>query len=524
MKSSIRLKMTLTFTALLIIMIFACWLMNYLFIEGYYQKEKLNILVDSYYEVNLIAGSDQINEENQINSGIEKIEAKNSVNVYLISEKTMTNPDNTHSLPVLSFIYPIEMDINNRNVSKDMLKVNIYNKMIDTLSLYLYGNYGPQNSKTAELLDNESDKYTIYKTFDPEVNSSYIDLVGYLQNDCLINIRTPYGNIKESAILSGRFLAIAGGIVTILGIIILIILSRSFTKPILELAVISDKMAGLDFDNKYVGERKDEIGILGKSLNRLSDNLENTITELKTANIELERDIKVRDKNEEMRKEFLSNVSHELKTPIALIQGYAEGLADNVNDDPENRNYYCDVIIDEAGKMNSIVKKLLTLNEIEFGKQQLCLEHFAINELIDAVAMSIDILAKQKQVTIINHLQETVFVWADPTLIEEVVTNYLSNALNHADGQKLIEIGYTLTENKIRINVFNTGENIPEKDINSIWDKFYKVDKARTREYGGSGIGLSIVKAIMEQHNQRYGVENLPSGVLFWFELDIKNL
>ena len=111
-------------------------------------------------------------------------------------------------------------------------------------------------------------------------------------------------------------------------------------------------------------------------------------------------------------------------------------------------------------------------------------------------------------------------MWADEFKIEEVITNYLNNAMNHLDGERQITISIFREGDQVRITVFNTGQHIPEEDLDNLWTKFYKVDKARTREYGGSGIGLSIVKAIMNSLQQEYGVQNYENGVEFWFELD----
>ena len=309
---------------------------------------------------------------------------------------------------------------------------------------------------------------------------------------------------------------------TILCVIIMIFLSNHYTKPILKLAQIAKKMENLDFDVRYKENRNDEIGVLGHSMNSLSDKLEQTISELKTANNELELDLQRRSEQEQMRQEFLANVSHELKTPIALIQGYAEGLQDNVNDDPESREFYCEVIVDEADKMNKMVKKLLSLNQLEFGNGQVHLEHFDLQQVAQSVLSSSEILFRQKEVTLSYNGDHPVYVWADEYMTEEVVMNYVSNALNHIDGEKIIEVKIVSCDGKARVSVFNTGKPIPEEDIDKIWSKFYKVDKARTREYGGNGIGLSIVKAIMEAHNQAYGVKNYDNGVEFWFELDEK--
>ncbi len=262
--------------------------------------------------------------------------------------------------------------------------------------------------------------------------------------------------------------------------------------------------------------------MLGDNFNRMSTQLENTISELKSANNELQRDIEDKIKIDKMRKEFLDNVSHELKTPIALIQGYAEGLKENISDDPESREFYCDVIMDEASKMNKLVKNLLTLNQLESGKDAVVMERFDIVSLIRGVLQTMDIMIGQKKAKVIFDEQKPIYVWADEFKTEEVVTNYVSNALNHLDGDRQIEIKLVDEDSRVKVTVFNNGTPIPEADIPNLWNKFYKVDKARTREYGGSGIGLSIVKAIMESMNQEYGVQNFDNGVEFWFTLDRK--
>ena len=294
------------------------------------------------------------------------------------------------------------------------------------------------------------------------------------------------------------------------------------TKPLLKLTEISRRMSNLDFEARYEGGGEDEIGTLGENFNKMSEELEHTISELKTANNELQEDIEQKKQIDEMRKEFLSNVSHELKTPIALIQGYAEGLKECINDDAESREFYCEVIMDESAKMNNMVKKLLTLNQLEFGNDQTAMERFDLTDLVRGVVQAAQLLADQKEAQIAFPQVEPVYVWGDEFKVEEVVTNYVSNALNHVDGDKKIEVKIMRKDNHVRLSVFNTGKPIPEEDLDKIWIKFYKVDKARTREYGGSGIGLSIVKAIMESMHQKFGVVNYDNGVEFWFELEEK--
>lgn len=305
------------------------------------------------------------------------------------------------------------------------------------------------------------------------------------------------------------------------GIVILVMTNR-ITRPISELTKLSEKMSDLDFDARYQSRAGNEIDVLGDNFNKMSRKLESTISELKSANNKLQKDIEDKIKIDEMRKEFLDNVSHELKTPIALIQGYAEGLNENISDDPESREFYCEVIMDEASKMNKLVKNLLTLNQLESGKDAPVMERFDIVSLIRGVLGSMHIMIEQKEATVIFEETEPVYVWADEFKIEEVVTNYTSNALNHLDGERKVEIKVLQEEDCVKVTVFNTGTPIPEEDIPNLWNKFYKVDKARTREYGGSGIGLSIVKAIIESMNQKYGVCNYDNGVEFWFTLDCR--
>lgn len=298
---------------------------------------------------------------------------------------------------------------------------------------------------------------------------------------------------------------------------------KRITNPISELTVLSSRMKNLDFDAKYKCRAGNEIDELGENFNKMSEELEKTISELKSVNNQLQKDIENKIRIDQQRQEFLNNVSHELKTPIALVQGYAEGLKENISDDPESREFYCDVIMDEAAKMNKLVKNLLTLNHLEEGRDEVKMERFDIVSLIKGILQSMDIMIQQKEAKVSFEAEEPVYVWADEFRIEEVVTNYTSNALNHLDGDREIEICVCPEGDRVKITVFNTGIPIPEADIPNLWKKFYKVDKARTREYGGSGIGLSIVKAIMESHNQEYGVRNYDNGVEFWFTLDRAN-
>ena len=225
-----------------------------------------------------------------------------------------------------------------------------------------------------------------------------------------------------------------------------------------------------------------------------------------------------------MRKSFISDVSHELKTPIALIQGYSEGLLENVNSDEESRKFYAEVILDETNKMDKLVKQLLELMKLEYGKREFNNREFDIVELEKAVIQKSKLLLEEKKVKVILDASKEIKVFADDFYIEQVITNYLTNAIKNVkeiDGEKYIKIeNENLTEsNVIRIKVFNTGENISEENLERIWKRFYKVDESRNRSQGGTGIGLAFVKAIMTNYNMKYGVINCKKGIEFYFEL-----
>ena len=429
-----------------------------------------------------VIGSDAFDIEFQ------KICGKNNINIILLDTETRTIKTSMNDYEILS------------------------RQLLD----YLFE--GEETYDDKLLMDQEN--YEMRMKLDKRTQLEYVDMWGVLDNGNLFLFRSPLESIKESVALANRFLAYVGVGSAVFSAFIILLVSRKITEPIMELTRISERMSHLDFDARYTGNSKTEIALLGQNINELSKALEAAISELKSANNELKRDIEKKNKTDEMRKEFLSNISHELKTPIALIQGYAEGLLEGINEDEENRNFYCEVIVDEASKMNHIVKKLLTLNQLEFGNNTVTMERFDITALIRNYLQSAAILCRQKEINLQMENYPPIHVWADEFMVEEVFNNYFSNALNHVAESKVIDVKLTLKEDSVRISVFNTGVPIPEESLPHIWEKFYKVDKARTREYGGSGVGLSIVKAMMESMNQKYGVLNYDNGVEFWFELE----
>ena len=487
-KHSLTRQITSIVSILVAGAILLCWVLNTTLLPRYYMHNKKHVLMENYETISNASEQDKLESD----------------------EFTVTFDNLCSNGNIMTLILQPDGKVLRSSVNDlDALRGELWNVLLHTDDMeVLYSN----------------DQYQLLRKNDTRLDSEYLVLVGVLENGDMILMRTAVESIRESAAISNRFLLFVGAAAIVSSLLVAFFTTRHITKPLQQLTDISKRMVDLDFNAKYESNRSNsyEVEELGNHINRLSENLERTISELKTANVELQDDIEKKIQIDEMRKEFLSNVSHELKTPLALIQGYAEGLQECINDDAESREFYCDVIIDEADKMNRMVKKLLTLNQLEFGNDQVVMERFDMTELVRGVANSTKILMEQKGIRLeLDNLEEA-WVWGDEFKVEEVITNYMSNAINHADGGKVIRVFYTRFEDKLRVSVFNTGQPIPEDDIDKIWGKFYKVDKARTREYGGSGIGLSIVKAIMDSFHQQCGVINHEDGVEFWMELSTK--
>lgn len=517
MKHSFRFKITFFMVATIALTIILCWFLNRTFLEDFYEYSKKRLISEIYTEINTnitVVDEDVLTDEQK--AYLDKIQVSENVKIYLFQEVELNS--SFGKMYFTYFVYPEQENISHRD-SQGMMGKREYYRIYESVQEYTFPNLFSGLISKVKTLE-ENDRYQIMTQYDVSMESDFMDLYGTLDCGYKVFVRSGLESIQEAVGISNKFLFLLGSAVVIISTLIAYIFSRRFTKPVLELSGIAQSMSELNFNVKYKVTSKDEIGLLGHSINTLSEKLEQNISELKRANIELQSDIEKKMQIDEIRKDFLSNVTHELKTPIALIQGYAEGLKDNITEDEESKNYYCEVIIDEAVKMNKMVKKLLSLNQIEFGNVQMDIARFDLIALISSVINSTSILFKQKEITVVFNYTEALYVWADEYMIEEVLTNYISNAVNHADGDRIIKISLEQQEQTVRISVFNTGEPIPEEDIENVWVKFYKVDKARTREYGGSGIGLSIVKAIMESHNRTFGVVNHEDGVEFWFELD----
>ncbi len=489
---SVRVRLFITLCIVIMFLVVCLVIINSLVLENFYMYSKTKTIKEVYRKINQYYTTPSL--EYNLESELKKIAYRNNFDILI---KTDTN----------LILFSTDKDfLDNLNRITDITKMQ--ENLAKTNLIY------------------KDENMEIRKVADSTTNLNYILLTGNLVNDYSLYIRIPVAPIEESVRISNEALVLIGLLTIVVSSFAASLISRKFTDPILQLNEITNQMAKLDFSKKYrITDSDDEINELGKNINTMSDKLETTIRQLRENNRELEKDIEEKSKIDEMRKQFISDVSHELKTPIALIQGYAEGLVENVNTDEESKKFYAEVILDESNKMDKLVKQLLELMKLEYGKREFNDKKFDLVELIREVIRKCDVMLEENQIEVIFERNKPIYVFADDFYIEQIVTNYFTNAIKHAkqvDGKKQIKITIEEKEEKARVFVLNTGEKIESENIDRIWGRFYKIDSSRNRSDGGSGIGLSLVKAIQTNYQNEYGVENKENGVEFYFDINLK--
>ena len=478
---SVRFRLFATLCISIFLIILCLIIVNNVVLESFYLYSKTNTAADLCEKLN-----DYYNGiiQYDINNELEEKERKNNVDILILDMS-------------FNVVYCSNLEIVN-NVNS--LNFNARSKIL----------YTRDNIVVQIIEENRTNKYLI--------------LSAYLDNGYTTYIKIQVQPIKETVKISNNLLIIIGILMVIISAIIASIIASKFTKPILQLNSITKKMANLDFSHKYrISDTEDEINMLGRNINEMSDKLEETIKRLRSNNSKLEQNIEEKSKIDEMRRQFISDVSHELKTPIALIQGYAEGLIENVNTDEESRKFYAEVILDESNKMDEMVKRLLDLMKLEYQERKFNDTSFDLTELIKEELRRQTVVIKEKNINVEFDDSKKIMVYADQEYIEQVVNNYLTNAIKHTEEKNNIKKIIIRTEEKnekIRLYVYNTGEKIPEDSINKIWGRFYKIDSSRNRNTGGTGIGLALVKAIMNNYNNEYGVKNYEYGVEFYCDIN----
>ncbi len=347
--------------------------------------------------------------------------------------------------------------------------------------------------------------------------SQYLVYGSFFGNDKGLILYYSVDVIKENARVASWALFALSMFALIMFFIITFYYANYFTNPIRRIISTTKKIAGMNFDEQCPSFKIKELDELSENINTLSDSLNKALTELKIENYQLEMDIETERKLDKTRKTFVANVSHELKTPISIIQGYAEGMKYGIGCDSTEE--FCDIIIEEAEKMNNLVVKLMEYLQYGSGKYVLKASEFNINELICSCIENRSIQIEEQGIDCEIHIDESFTGFGDKELVINIFNNYLSNALSHIDFEKKLIITATDTNNSYRISVYNSGKPIPGTDIENIWQSFYRADKSHSRKEGRFGLGLSIVATLQELHGEKYGVINGEKGVEFWFDI-----
>jgi signal transduction histidine kinase len=337
----------------------------------------------------------------------------------------------------------------------------------------------------------------------PRFNSKFIliglpvGLPGKVEGALLLTL--PLAPVEETVnILKRQFVYIT---ILLLAATLLIsfLLSRSFTKPILDITKVSMAMAAGNLSARINIKRKDEIGRLAETINYMGNEL---------------------SKTEQLRKDLVANVSHELRTPLSLIKGYAETIRDVSGNNTEKREKQINIIIEESDRLSGIVEDILNLSQMQAGYVNLRQQRIKLDDMLKRLVKKYEILGEKTGVSISMGEIPEVFAEGDEARIEQVICNLMNNAFNHTPEGSAISINTNETADKVRIEVNNPGEGIPPDELINIWERFYKVDKTGKRNRAGTGLGLAIVKSILEAHKASFGAVSQPdSGTTFWFEL-----
>ena len=438
--------------------------------------------------------------------GFVNVTRKNDVkNAYKIINKLPVSEysENNEILRELTYKYNLRIVIKNKELS------TVFSNMFPAEKNRIDDRLNAMIAENIESLENEKYKFISHH----DIKNVYVAFVANLDSGYYLYISIPATYVRDNIRYMVMFISLLGIVALFVSAFVSYILIRSMVRPIIDVSNVTEKITNMDFSEKCTYNENDELGVLSRNVNKMSYELEKNIEKLK---VEIEKERKI----DEMRKNLIMNISHELKTPIFLIQSYAEGLRENVIENPEDKNYYCKVIIDESERMNTMVKELLDLAKLETGAADINAEKIKASEIFDGFLLSNDIVIKKKNITILRDY-DNAYLYADAILAKRAVNNLIVNALDYVNENGTVTVSAKSDDKECVIRVYNSGSHIPDDEKENIWDNFYKIEKSRKRDFGGTGMGLSIVKAIMDSHGGKCEVKNEDNGVAFY--LTFKN-
>lgn len=487
---SVRLKFFAAIAAVALVFITVISCLNLFFYDHYYMAQKQNSLRDIYSRV---CQSYYTNNNEALQETLFRIENSDSVRISILDAAGAMIYDsdaarNGNSPNFFTSWKTVQL-VHSALVSADQRKLDI----------------GHVDFVVVQMND---------------LRENFLCLVGRLGDGYLVE-RIPFAFMEQNSMFNSTFLLITGAVTLVICLILGAVLASYFTRPLIEMGSIAKSMAHLDFSQKYEGDEIDEIGQLGQSLNLLSDHLRDAINDLRTSNEQLAHEIEEKERIDAMRREFIVNVSHELKTPIALIQGYAEGLTAGIAESPEDRDFYCNTIAEEAGHMNTMVTQLLSLSKLELGREILSCEAISLGDCLREVIEKTTVLRAGHNLKV--SCSGDAVIESDGRLLDQIIMNYMTNAIRYTPDGGSIALCVTQPKpDMVKVSVFNEGEGVPEEELPLLWEKFYRTDKARSRTSGGTGVGLSIVRASAALLGGSCDVQNVSGGIVFSLTLPIQ--
>ncbi|MDO4534193.1 MAG: HAMP domain-containing sensor histidine kinase, partial [Clostridium perfringens] len=469
MKKSISKRLFLiSFGTILFLIIFTMFF-QIIFFQKFYLNSKSANLASSVKSFVSDYASD-ISDSSSLYTALNNFEFQNNAKIAIYSTdgtvKYIANPTNSDSEITITLNKIFNQLYNDPYYEKSVLSSNeVFTTVLDSSSF--------------------NSKYIVCMSpFTTSDGKSYIVIAV-----------TSFQNITEATQVIQDFYKYIGIVVIALGLILSYIYSDLISKPLISINKTAKKLSALDFSEKCTVNRDDEIGSLAKTLNFLSQNLYNALEDLKIKNAKLKEEVEKERHLEKLRKDFIAGVSHELKTPIGIISGYAEGIKDGIADD-ESRDIYLDIIIDEAKKMDKLVMDMLELSKLENGKSDILLSSFSLSKLTQSIITKNSVDINNNNLEIITNINSNYLVIADEFKIEQVITNFLTNAIKYSPAGNKIIVDISEENSIINFSIENTGAYIDEKELSEIWTQFYRGDSSRTRVSKSFGLGLSIVKNI----------------------------
>lgn len=514
-KKSIRNKLFLYVTFIFLSFVIAIYAFNSLLLPTFYLSQKRTVLIkqaekiNSFNVTNYVAYYDVI-EEMTLNSSTELVVYNEETGI--VYESFMKRYGNYYSSTgEAQNPPPAEMGGKGIEGGKKGGKDEFLKKR--------WWNAGDSNPISTDGI--------FISSTDPELQVESLIFKQTLSTGDIVAVRVIVGAIEDSIHISNIFLLLISIIFLFLALIITYYFSKRFTKPIIEMQQITTRLRELDFSQTYQSKVKeeDELGMLGENINKLSTALSRALSELKTKNEQLVVELEKERQLDSLRRTFISNVSHELKTPLAIIESYAEGIQLGIAQTPEKQEMYSNIIIEEISHMTNLLDSILDLSQIEAGVLKLTNNHFSLKTQIRKVIQAHEVVADKKECKLIfNTVDKEDIIDADSMRVQQVIRNFVKNAINHAEIGTDIIIDETIKHGKVYVSVKNVGIELTDVEIKNIWNQFYKKDTSRTinRVLKQHGLGLSIVKGVLDLYPDAvYGTNRTGNGMSFWFALPL---